>query len=458
MSPTIDDRHFLKALPSPCCSANEVSGESTQQTPMLSLFNVVLRASLGARPLPSGLASSGARLSGAPRLLLSPTAVRMLSSEFSDLARGGQGYGAAVANGYQPPVSDGLGPAGVEEAPSAKQVSYAHTLAQNKGIAVPESALKSRRACSEFIEQHAPAGGLPSATQGGAPSEKQIMFAQQLAAEASVEIPHGTLESAELCSRFIEERIVLNGPLAPRRPSDKQLAFAESLATQRGTAVPQGALSDGAACSAFIESMLAQPPPAMAGGAPPMGARPPSAMAAGAPPMGARPPSDKQLAFARTLAAKSGAEVPPAALQSAADCSAFIEAQLGPSVRPSEKQLLYAVTLAREARLGLDHAVLVDKAACTSFISAMLAAKGDAAVDAYGMQQPAQPAQPPYPGAYAPQSAGGPAGAVSRFGGDDVDPATWDMPGGRRARSRAWDAADGARELTGRTRFPSPLC
>ncbi|KAG8469174.1 hypothetical protein KFE25_007692 [Diacronema lutheri] len=381
---------------------------------MLSLFSLMLRASLGARPLTSVLGSSVVRLGGVPR----PFATVRMSDEFSGASSTGRGgYGVALMNGHRDPEAAELSGSrayaseGMDEAPSAKQEQYARAIAERLAIPLPADALVSRRSCSEFIEQHAPAG-----TAMPTPSDKQIMYAQRLAAEANVDIPDGTLERADMCARFIEDMLARAEPAASRPPSDKQLTFANDLAVQHGVTVPPNALADSRACSQFIDELRQGGGEAGASGAPPYAAAAPMAMAS-------RPPTERQLTFAQRLASNAQIELPPDALTSSAAISEFIDSQLA---KPSDKMILYAAQLARERRVGLDSAVIADKTACSAFIDSLLAQRLDAGAETLGARPSVPPATP-----YGAAGGYGAPAASAPFENKDVHPSTWDMPGRR---------------------------
>lgn len=80
----------------------------------------------------------------------------------------------------------------------------------------------------------------------GAPSEKQIDAARKLAAAMEIDIPEKALTSWKACSEFIDS---LRKQVPP---SDKALRFAESLAKDKGIDLPPEAANTAAGCSDFI--------------------------------------------------------------------------------------------------------------------------------------------------------------------------------------------------------------
>lgn len=175
-------------------------------------------------------------------------------------------------------------------------------------------------------------------------------------------------------------------------PSEKQLAFARTLAGERNEPLPEGIEGDWRICRDFIDRMLKTPRPAGAPGAPQGGG-------GGG---GTRPPSDKQIAFARKLAAERQTEVPETALKDSRACSTFIDEMLakkpapgaapaapaaggggGSAKPPSDKQIAFAQKLSREKNLRLPEGFQQDWRICRDFID-----------QALGKAQGAAPARP----------------------------------------------------------------
>ncbi len=163
-------------------------------------------------------------------------------------------------------------------------------------------------------------------------------------------------------------------------PSEKQLAFARTLAGERNEPLPEGIADDWRVCRDFIDRMLKTPRPAGASGGGP---------AAGGGGGGTRPPSDKQIAFARKLAAERQTEVPETALKDGRACSTFIDEMLakkpapgasapaapaggGSAKPPSDKQIAFAQKLSREKGLRLPEGFQQDWRICRDFIDQAL--------------------------------------------------------------------------------------
>jgi len=137
------------------------------------------------------------------------------------------------------------------------------------------------------------------------------------------------------------------------KPNEKAVAYARKLAEEKGLKLPEAVLKDGMAMRLFLD----QHAPKREAGA-----------------GGTYPPSEKQLAFARSLAERTGKEVPEEAVTDAKALSAWIDkAQKGAPPRPpSDKQLAFARKLAEEKDVKLPEPVLTDMNACSKFIDKMM--------------------------------------------------------------------------------------
>jgi DNA topoisomerase III len=146
------------------------------------------------------------------------------------------------------------------------------------------------------------------------------------------------------------------------KPSEKMAAAAKMIADRKGIKIPRGALGDAALCRAFLDEHMPKREPGSPGAA------------SGA-------PSDKQIAFAKTIAERIGSEVPKEAMAGSRELSAWIdEAQkLAPPRPPSEKQLAFAERLAEEKGKEIPDAVKRDMRACSSFIDEMMGGSSKAA-------------------------------------------------------------------------------
>jgi DNA topoisomerase-3 len=115
----------------------------------------------------------------------------------------------------------------------------------------------------------------------------------------------------------------LRASLPSRPPTDKMVALAKTIAERKKIQLPRMVLKDGNACRAFLEEHL---PP-----------RDPNN------PDGPRPPSDKQLEFMKKVAASTGQEIPPEALENVRAASQWLDklkATMAPPP-PTEKQLAF---------------------------------------------------------------------------------------------------------------------
>lgn len=148
------------------------------------------------------------------------------------------------------------------------------------------------------------------------------------------------------------------GGAGPRPPSEKQLMYAQRLAQQLSLELPQEAQSDMSACSNFIDDALSR-----------------------------AKPTDRQIEFAKIIAASLQQPLPDHVLESSKAISLYIESNkmLVPqgagggamsggmgssgSGEPTEKQILFAARLARQLNVGLSAEVLQSKGAMSQFLS-----------------------------------------------------------------------------------------
>lgn len=204
------------------------------------------------------------------------------------------------------------------------------------------------------------------------PSDKQISYAQGLATKLSRPIPDVAFTDAQECSRFIDEA------LNHVPPTERQIAFATTLAQQKGIELPAAATLSSSAVSAFIEQHK-QTLNA------PYGAAPQQPSPFGAPPM--------QYGGAPAQAAPFA----PSTYGSGGQAEGM----------PSDKQLAFAISLARQQKIGLSYEALSDKAQCSLFIEELLQQKKGA--------PPPPPASGTSPGYD--EGAIGAAAAAGSFGG-----------------------------------------
>jgi len=136
------------------------------------------------------------------------------------------------------------------------------------------------------------------------------------------------------------------------KPTEKMIAAARTVAERKGIKLPAGVTTDSAKCRAFLDEHLGNRPAGENGERAPSG------------------PSEKQLAFAQSVAERAGVALPDTVRGSARDLSAWIDATLkkAPPRPPSEKQIAFAEKLAEEAGVDLPAAVRSDATACSAFI------------------------------------------------------------------------------------------
>ncbi|HDX6250496.1 TPA: type IA DNA topoisomerase [Campylobacter fetus subsp. venerealis] len=92
----------------------------------------------------------------------------------------------------------------------------------------------------------------PSSGETKPPSQKQLEWAKNLAANLNIELPKGVEEDWKICSEFIEK----NKDKDIRPPSEKQLAFAKKLASDNKVELPKDIEKDMKICSKFIDKYM----------------------------------------------------------------------------------------------------------------------------------------------------------------------------------------------------------
>lgn len=88
-------------------------------------------------------------------------------------------------------------------APSPKALSFATNIAETLGIQLPDSAASDMTVCRAFIDSHADAARAQWESQPKPPSEKALAFATSIAERLSIELPEQAVLSAKACSEFI---------------------------------------------------------------------------------------------------------------------------------------------------------------------------------------------------------------------------------------------------------------
>lgn len=87
------------------------------------------------------------------------------------------------------------------------------------------------------------------------PTEKQILYARQLAMQANAILPWQAQQDRRALSRWIDaQKASAQASDAARRPTSKQVAFAERLAAIKRTNVPDECFQDRLMLSRWIDS------------------------------------------------------------------------------------------------------------------------------------------------------------------------------------------------------------
>ena len=93
-------------------------------------------------------------------------------------------------------------PASAAAAPSEKMLAFARSIAERKGVALPDGIEASKAICSTFLDTHAPPPDSPGAVR--APSPAQLKFAMSVAERSGASIPKATLASSAKLSKWID--------------------------------------------------------------------------------------------------------------------------------------------------------------------------------------------------------------------------------------------------------------
>jgi len=138
--------------------------------------------------------------------------------------------------------------------PTEKQLRFAESLAALHHVQIPQEARSSREACSTFIERlqstprggggHAAAADASGAADLLAATDKQQQYARRLALEHGIKLQPDVLASRRACSDFIDS--------IP--PTQKQVDFARALAERNGVRLPPDVFKHRKACSEFIDA------------------------------------------------------------------------------------------------------------------------------------------------------------------------------------------------------------
>lgn len=227
--------------------------------------------------------------------------------------------------------------------PTEKQISFAQTLAQQRGIPMPSSATKSKRACSTFIEESQAliSSGRPMERQVDnydLPTERQLDYARRIAAERGMTLSAAALSSRKACSDWIDR--------VP--PSPKQVQFAKAIAERRGLELPPEVLTKKRTCEMFLDSYQQKSLTSNA--------------AANRPPWASAAPQRRPLNGARTEHAPPHGVMDTGGLPLESETLAVLHklanaTAMSPS-RPSLIQLLTGLLVAQEHAVGLPREAL----------------------------------------------------------------------------------------------------
>ena len=130
-------------------------------------------------------------------------------------------------------------------------------------------------------------------------------------------------------------------------PTEKQLSYAQTLAQQQGIPMPKSATQSKQECSTFIDELQA-----LRSSGRPTERQGDYDM-----------PSERQLEYARRIAAERGLTLSATALSSRKACSDWID-----SVPPSQKQVQFAKAIAERRGVELPPDVLTKKRTCEMFL------------------------------------------------------------------------------------------
>ena len=165
---------------------------------------------------------------------------------------------------------------------------------------------------------------------------------------------HAAIEAvSDNAGRIIERiaksdaRVKTAGGAAQRAPTAAMKKLAKALAERKKIPLPKGAMSSGAICKAFLDEH--------AGGG------------NGGVPASERPPSEKQIAYAESIAKQTGKPIPESARASAAAMSRWLDGQRSKRP-PSEKQIEFAKSIAARKKITIPEAALRSAPALSKWI------------------------------------------------------------------------------------------
>lgn len=146
------------------------------------------------------------------------------------------------------------------DAPSANQIAFAEKIADALGVPLPDACRDDWRKCREFIDKNRSA--LPSGDGGTPlpPKEKQLAFAEKIAAAMGIPLSDECRSDYKKCGEFIDKNKSALPPGgegsggASYPPKERQLAYAESIASRLGVELPADVRADWKKCSAWIDA------------------------------------------------------------------------------------------------------------------------------------------------------------------------------------------------------------
>jgi DNA topoisomerase-3 len=134
--------------------------------------------------------------------------------------------------------------------PSAKMITAARSKAKRDGGKLPRGATTNYDICSKFLGPR---------SEGNAPSEAAIKFAQKIAGEGKLTLSEDILADRAALSKWIDQnkdKISTMGQSGGQAdtPTSKQVGFAEKIATRKGIEIPDETLRSRSTLSKWIDT------------------------------------------------------------------------------------------------------------------------------------------------------------------------------------------------------------
>ncbi len=187
-------------------------------------------------------------------LVSAPPAARLLARPSWHPARG---YRATRMQMQETDETFGFGASFAGGPPTDKQINFARRLAQQVGKPLSPDVLSDKQQISEWIDQ---------ALELAPPSDRQLEYARALADNNGIELPEDVTQNAKAVSTFIDRYkgtgtggmggVGMGAASGSSVPSDKQIIFAAQLARQNNVGIDAQALQDKASMSRFISELL----------------------------------------------------------------------------------------------------------------------------------------------------------------------------------------------------------